>query len=170
MTMWTLLWRFFSGKHLDGRHRQHGHGGVMPRYSNYFWNRYSRRKRAVIRGTVFAVCAAIAYGRFADWRDTTYALLAVAPFAMTRLVMIVVKAATQVVKVTGSDGVLVRYRIVRPTVLRSIRRLRPARLRIGIDDDASTDMPAGVSPIVQFPQREAYDQEPPVKRYRRKGA
>lgn len=120
---------------MDGITRQHGRGSVLPRYSNYFWNRYSRKKRAAIRHLLFWVTFGIVYGALVDWGATRYALLAVTPFILSRIVIKAVNLLTQEVKFTDSDGVTDSYRIMRPRVMAQIKKLKPPRIRLGLPDN-----------------------------------
>jgi hypothetical protein len=133
---WRLLWRFFTGLHLDGKRRSRGRGAatVLPQYSDYFWNRYSRQRRALWRNLLFWVTLLATFGLIIDRHLTIYAILAFTPFAVMFASKKLLDSLTMVTNWSDSDGVSSKYRILRPKVRRHIARLKPAKIRVGLPD------------------------------------
>ena len=129
---WT--YRFFTGLHLDGKIRKPRRGPVFPRYSNYFWNRYSRSKRALIRNIIFWFGLAIGYGLLVDQGLTEFLLLAASPFFCLWGFFKVVNSLTMVTSWTDSDGNTEKYRILRPRVRKWLKVHKPSKLRISLPD------------------------------------
>lgn len=131
--MWKIIYRYFTGLHLDGKLRQ-SRGLVLPRYTDYFWNRYSRKRRALWRNLGFWGLAALTYGLLTDRGITTFAVSAFAPFLAFTIARKILDALTQVTSYADSDGVTERYRVIRPKVLRWIRKVRPPKVRVALPD------------------------------------
>ena len=127
-------WRYFTGAHMDGKIRKHRKGSVLPRYRDYYWNRYSRPKRALIRNLCFWTLAGILYGYKVDWPDTKFAVFSVLPFLAYRVWRKVVNAVTMQTTFTNSDQVTEVYRIVRPVWRARFARLRPPKIRWRLPD------------------------------------
>ncbi len=127
-----ILWRFFTGAHMDGKKRQRGRrGAVSPLYRNYFWNRYSRPRRAAWRNGIFWSLVLIAYGMTQDSGATIYGILAVTPFLglwVSRKLLIIF---TQVNRFTNSDGVPETYRSLRPKYSRRVWAIK-AKIRFRV--------------------------------------
>jgi hypothetical protein len=134
-TVWMLAWRYFTGLHMDGKLRKTAkHGTVLPRYSSYFWNRYSRKRRALWRHVAFWGGLATAYGLVFDRNVTVYAALCFAPFVAFALIRRLVDMLTQVVAFQDGDGVRSNYRVIRPQIRRWITKHRPAKVRVSLPD------------------------------------
>lgn len=127
-------WRYFTGAHMDGKFRRHRNGSVLPRYRDYYWNRYSRPKRALIRNLCFWTLAAFLYGVKVDWPDTKFAVLSVLPFIGYRVWRKLVNTVTMQTSFTNSDQVTEVYRIVRPVWRARFARLRPPKVRWRLPD------------------------------------
>lgn len=80
-----FAWRFATGAHMDGRVRRNNRTGrVLPRYTDWYWNRWSRLKRAVVRHAVMLSCGLLAYGLATIELVTIVLLLSMVPFAAWR--------------------------------------------------------------------------------------
>jgi hypothetical protein len=134
--VWHILWRYFTGLHLDGKVRRTNRSGgsVLPRYSNYFWNRYSRRRKALWRNLFFWGIVLTMFGFSADRKLTIFALLAFTPFAGFVILRQLSSIFTQIVNYSDSDGVTEKYRVIRPQIRRRITSLKPAKFRISLPD------------------------------------
>lgn len=133
--MWhRYVWRFFTGLHLDGKRRKTGRGSVLPQYSGYFWNRYSRGRRAFFRNLMFWITLGTSYGLLFDRKITEFVLLAVSPFVLFAGCRKLLDAFTQVVNFSDTDGVTERYRIVRPKIRRWIGAHKPIKNRVALPD------------------------------------
>lgn len=129
-----LLWRFFTGSHLDGKQRRRPRGTVLPRYTNYFWNRYSRPKRALWRNAIFWATIGFTYGLLFDRKFTSFVGLALLPFAGLAIFRKTLDSLTQVVRFQNSDGVSENYRILRPQIRQKLATLKPAKIRVKLPD------------------------------------
>lgn len=130
----VFAWRYFTGSHMDGKIRRHRNGTVLPRFYDYYWNRYTRRKRALIRNLCFWVLVGIIYGYRTDWPDTKLAILSVLPFLGWRLYLKVLNNLTSVTRYSDSNGVEEMYRVLRPKWRRRFERLRPRKIRWRLPD------------------------------------
>lgn len=133
MAILCIAMRFFTGQHLDGKRRSQ-RGRVLPRYADYFWNRWSRKRRALWRNLVFWAIAGFAIGWFIDRPLALFSVAAFTPFAILWAINRGLNAVSIVVSFADSDGVTDRYRVVRPAVRRKISRVRPARWRVRLPD------------------------------------
>lgn len=134
-TIWVLAWRYFTGLHMDGRTRKTArHGTVLPRYSSYFWNRYTRRRRAMWRHAAFWCVLATGYGLVVARGLTVDAVLWATPFAVFILFRKLVDMLTQVVSFQDGDGVKTNYRILRPQIRKRLTKHRPAKIRVSLPD------------------------------------
>lgn len=78
MTIGALLWRFATGAHLDGKVRCNLRTGrVLPHYSDWWWNRWGRGKRATARHATLVISSLAGWGLVTEW-FTTVILLAFA--------------------------------------------------------------------------------------------
>ena len=132
-------WRFFTGSHMDGKYRSHRNGSVLPRYRDYYWNRYSRPKRALIRNLCFWVLVGVLYGWRTDWPDTKFAVFSVIPFLGWRGWVKLVNVFTMQTRFTDSDQHEEVYRIMRPVWRKRIARLRPPKVRWKLPDGGVVD-------------------------------
>lgn len=140
LKFWCVVgWRFFTGAHMDGKFRRHRNGSVLPRYRDYYWNRYSRPKRALIRNICFWVLTGFLYGAKVDWPDTKYAILCVLPFALWRVWVKILNAVTQKTTFTNSDQMTEVYRTLRPKWRRRIARLKLTKIRWRLPDGGPVD-------------------------------
>lgn len=83
--VWTLLVRFFSGQYLDGQVRQTRNGVVLPKYVDYYWNRWTRGRRAMWRNGIFWPAIALTIGLLVNMEYTLLALGYVVAFMAGRL-------------------------------------------------------------------------------------
>ena len=135
LKFWCVCgWRYFTGAHMDGKVRRHRKGSVLPRYRDYYWNRYSRSRRALIRNACFWVFAAFLYGTKVDWPDTKYSVLTVMPFIGFLIFRKLVRIFTVQTRFSNSDGVEEIYRTLRPRWRRRLERLRPPKIRWRLPD------------------------------------
>lgn len=81
----TLALRFFSGEYLDGQVRQTRGGVVLPKYLNYYWNRWSRGRRALWRNTIFWATASFWTGMAISEIDTLLAVGFLVSFLLGRV-------------------------------------------------------------------------------------
>lgn len=130
----VFSYRYFTGAHMDGKKRQHGNGSVLPRYRDYYWNRYRRGKRALIRNLCFWVLVGVLYGWRTDWPDTKFVVFSVIPFLLFRGWVKLVNVFTMQTRFTDSDQHEEVYRIMRPVWRKRIARLRPPRVRWKLPD------------------------------------
>lgn len=134
-TVCVLAWRYFTGLHMDGKIRKTArHGTVLPRYSSYFWNRYSRRRKALWRHAAFWCVLAIVYGLIFARGITVFAILAATPFAGFAFMRKLIDMLTQVVAFQDGDGVKSNYRILRPQIRKRLTKHRPAKVRVSLPD------------------------------------
>lgn len=78
MTTGALLWRFTTGAHLDGKVRRNERTRhVLPHYADWYWNRWSRPKRAAVRHATWIGLALTGWGLATEW-FTTVIMLALA--------------------------------------------------------------------------------------------
>lgn len=135
LKFWCVVgWRYFTGAHMDGKFRQHRNGSVLPRYRDYYWNRYSRPKRALIRNLCFWTLTAFLYGVKVDWPDTKYAVLCALPFTGFIIWRKLVHIFTQKTTFYNSDQVAETYRTLRPKWRKRFARLRPTKVRWKLPD------------------------------------
>lgn len=125
-----LIWRFFTGAHLDGRLRKHRGGPVKPMFADIYWNRISRRKRALWRNLGFFGFWFLAFGLLTDRTLTVFCVLAILPFIFARFVKLAFNRFTMVTKATTGDGVIEEYRTLRPKYAKRIKRLKPRPFRL----------------------------------------
>lgn len=161
VTFWQIVWRFYTGLHMDGKVRKTRGGSVLPRYSDYYWNRFSRRRKALWRNTAFWGFSASAFGYFFDRPDTVFAVLAITPFLVFLVGWKIVNIVTMPVISTDGDGVQQRYRIVRPQIRRRFKRWHLPRWRVSVPADhtpppeiqraiLADNAESGGSPITSF--------------------
>lgn len=128
-----LIWRFFTGAHLDGKIRNID-GRVKPMFSDYFWNRFSRRRRALWRNLGILVSGFLTFGLFENRPMTVFCVLAFLPFALWSIMRKILNTLTSVTNYTDSDGVTEKYRVLRPKYARIIRRMKLPKWRISLPD------------------------------------
>lgn len=129
-----LAWRFYSGHHMDGQRRRLATGKVMPQHTDYFWNRYSRPKRAFWRNLVFIFLSFLTYGLLYHETITIFCLLTFVPFVISRIFGKLGKTFTQVVYHSDADGFQTHYRVLRPKYRALLLRLKPTRIRFSPPD------------------------------------
>jgi hypothetical protein len=127
-------WRYFTGAHMDGKIRRHRNGSVLPRYRNYYWNRYGRGKRAAIRNLCFWVTVGFLYGYKTDWPDTKFAVVSILPFAGFIVWRRLVHIFTMQTRYSDINGNVEVYRVIRPAWRRRFARLRPPKIRWRLPD------------------------------------
>lgn len=126
-----LLYRFATGLHMDGQRRHNPRTGhVLPHYRNYFWNRYTRSRRAMWRHTILWGLVLIAFGLKVDRSVTLYWLAASVPFIVACFVYKITAHMTMRVRTTDSDGVPQSYRTLRPKYSRRVKRVAAWRVKI----------------------------------------
>lgn len=132
MRVLKIIYRFSTGLHLDGKRRTTGgkYPKVLPRYKNYFWNRYSRQKRAIIRWIILGMFVGILAGFREDSKFTSFGLLAFLPFAVSAIFRKILNIFTTITRYTDSDGIPDQYRSLRPKYARWVGSLRSRRFRL----------------------------------------
>ena len=135
------LYRFFTGHHLDGKRRQHRQSGkVLPAYRDYYWNRYGRGKRALIRNIVFWFVSIFGFIFWRNQRLAEWLLCAFLPFAGWWVCRKARKHFFVQTSTTDSDGVPEVYWHLRPKYYRRVQKLRARRVKLS--PPASDVMPA----------------------------
>lgn len=136
-----LIWRFATGLHMDGKHRQNYRTGhVLPQYRNYYWNRYRRWERAWWRFLAVWALSLIGYGLVAYYAITIYCLCAATPFIIAIGIHKFLKHTTIRVRTTTTDGIPISYRTLRPKHYRRLRNIKNA-LRFKIRPPADAPIP-----------------------------
>lgn len=126
-----FLYRYFTGLHLDGKVRKLPQSKkVKPQFKNYFWNRYSRPKRAAWRMAGFIVFVGIPAGYILDWWLTRFVLLSVSPFVALWLAKKLLNELTTVTRFTDSDGATDQYRSLSRKWFRRWQRIRGWRFKV----------------------------------------
>lgn len=95
----TLALRFFSGQYLDGQIRQTRGGVVLPAYVNWYWNRWSRGRRAVWRNGVFWPVLGFTIGMMIDMTSTLLAIGYMVVFLLGRLYQYFAKTSIPVLSI-----------------------------------------------------------------------
>jgi hypothetical protein len=135
------LYRFFTGHHLDGKRRQHRQSGkVMPQYRDYYWNRYSRGRRALVRNVVFWFAAISGWLVWANERLAAFLGCAILPFVCFKLCQKLWKVWFVQTTVTDSHGVRETYWHLRPKYYRRVAKWRNRRIKLS--PPASDALPA----------------------------
>lgn len=125
-----LLWRHFTGLHYDGRRRKNGRGGkVLPQYRDYYWNRYSRGRRAAWRHGLTWGLLGITYGLIVARSITLWCLLAWVPFICVWAGAKTLRHVARRVTAIDHDGVSETYWTLRPKYAAYVRRVRSWRWR-----------------------------------------
>ena len=157
-----LMYRFLTGLHMDGKQRKHFHTGkVMPQYKDYFWNRYTRPRRAFLRLLISWLFIAILIGLREERALTTYLMLACVPFIGAYLWYKAVQHFTQLTKYTNGDGVEGKYITLRPKYARRLTKLR-YHIRVHAPDDKPVPADWMKPTLAQL----AEDGEAPVRQLR----
>lgn len=132
-----LLYRFATGLHMDGQRRHNPRTGhVLPHYRDYFWNRYTRTRRAMVRHSVLWTTVLIVYGLTVAYAVTVYCLFAMVPFIVAWIVSKFTKHTTMRVNTVTSDGIPQSYRTLRPKYSRRVKRVASWRFKIHPPTDA----------------------------------
>lgn len=120
-----ILYRFITGLHLDGKQRRNFRTGkVMPQYRDYFWNRYSRPRRAFYRICGTTIVIAILYGAKQNVAATQYCLLAFVPFLVAWISAKTIRRLTQRIRYQDSSGAQSTYITLKPSIARRLTKLR----------------------------------------------
>lgn len=129
--LFVWFYRFITGHHMDGKVRRHPQTGkVKPAFKNYWWNRYSRPKRARIRLMFVAVFVGLIIGRIQDWWLTTYAVSAITPFVVWRVWLKLLNEVSTIRRFHDSDGAMTQYRALRPKYWRKLETIKGWRFRL----------------------------------------
>lgn len=126
----VLLWRFFTGHHMDGKRRKnYASGKVLPQYRDYAWNRLTRPQRAWWRLLVIWALSLLGYGLVVHRAATLYVLVASIPFVVAFMLYRAVQRFTVRSNFTH-DGVTETHRTLRPKYYRRLMRLRRWRFKL----------------------------------------
>jgi hypothetical protein len=130
----VTAWRFHTGHHMDGRRRQTGSGKVLPQHADYFWNRYSRKRRAAWRNGFFVLAVLATFGLLKFRTDTIFLAFSLVPFLLFRVAGKLRKVYFHNVSFHSGDGESVHYWVLRPKYKRWIRKLKPAKVVVDLPD------------------------------------
>lgn len=129
--IFPYLWRYFTGAHMDGKRRANRQNGkVLTIYRDYYWNRYSRQRRAAWRHGITWSMLALAFGLVVNKSATMFCVLAMVPFVLVWFGWKVRGHLARRMRHVDDDGVEDVYWTLRPKYSRMIRKASRMRIKL----------------------------------------